>query len=179
MTSDIESWMRNVEQKLVEFDRRIRSKPGSDPTSGFPPSGPASGDLTGSYPSPTIAAGAITGGAGGKIADGTITHVDVAAANKDGVAATPSMRTLGTGAQQAAAGNDARLSDARTPTAHVHSGADITSGTVGFARLPTGTSGSTVAIGNHTHTLSNIVAGGTLSAPLVMTDKTSTPASSN
>lgn len=33
------------------------------------------------------------------------THADIAAANKDGVAATPSMRTLGTGAQQAAAGN--------------------------------------------------------------------------
>jgi hypothetical protein len=33
-------------------------------------------------------------------------------------------------------GNDSRLSDARTPTAHVHSGADITSGTVALARLP-------------------------------------------
>lgn len=39
----------------------------------------------------------------------SIVHGDVAAANKDGVAATPSMRTLGTGAQQAAAGNDARI----------------------------------------------------------------------
>jgi hypothetical protein len=37
----------------------------------------------------------------------------------DAVAATGSLRTLGTGAQQAAAGNDARLSDARTPTSHV------------------------------------------------------------
>lgn len=36
----------------------------------------------------------------------------------DAVAATGSLRTLGTGAQQAAAGNDSRLSDARTPTAH-------------------------------------------------------------
>jgi hypothetical protein len=34
----------------------------------------------------------------------------------DSVAAIASMRTLGTGASQAAAGNDARLSDARTPT---------------------------------------------------------------
>jgi hypothetical protein len=39
------------------------------------------------------------------IADGTITDTDIAAANKDGTAATPSLRTLGTGAQQAAAGN--------------------------------------------------------------------------
>lgn len=36
----------------------------------------------------------------------------------DAAAATGSLRTLGTGAQQAVAGNDARLSDARTPTSH-------------------------------------------------------------
>jgi hypothetical protein len=36
-------------------------------------------------------------------------------------------------------------------TTHSHSGTDITSGTVAFARLPTGTSSSQVAIGNHTH----------------------------
>lgn len=44
-----------------------------------------------------------------------VTDAKVAAANKDGAAATPSMRTLGTGALQATAGNDARLSDNRTP----------------------------------------------------------------
>ena len=44
-----------------------------------------------------------------------VTDAKVAAANKDGAAATPSMRTLGTGALQATAGNDARLSDTRTP----------------------------------------------------------------
>lgn len=36
----------------------------------------------------------------------------------DQAAATGSLRTLGTGAQQACAGNDSRLSDARTPTSH-------------------------------------------------------------
>ena len=36
----------------------------------------------------------------------------------DAIAATGSLRTIGTGAQQAAAGNDARLSDDRDPTAH-------------------------------------------------------------
>ena len=41
-----------------------------------------------------------------------IVDADVNAANKDGLAATPSLRTLGTGAQQAAAGNDARLAAA-------------------------------------------------------------------
>ena len=48
----------------------------------------------------------------------------VAAIPADGAAATPSLRTLGTGATQAAAGNDARLSDARTPSAHAASHGD-------------------------------------------------------
>lgn len=39
--------------------------------------------------------------------DGSVTDIKVAAANKDGTAATPSLRTLGTGATQAAAGNHA------------------------------------------------------------------------
>jgi hypothetical protein len=51
-----------------------------------------------------LADGAVTSQ---KIADGTITDADVAAANKDGAATTPSLRTLGAGAQQAAAGNHA------------------------------------------------------------------------
>lgn len=63
------------------------------------------GDLAGTATSPQIAAGAIV-------------DADVAAANKDGTAGTPSLRTLGTGATQAAAGNDTRFTDARAPTAH-------------------------------------------------------------
>lgn len=55
---------------------------------------------------------------------GVVDDTKIAAANKDGVAGTPSLRTLGTGAQQATAGNDARLSDARTPTAHAASHVD-------------------------------------------------------
>jgi hypothetical protein len=39
----------------------------------------------------------------------------------DAVAATGSLRTLGTGATQACAGNDSRLSNARTPAAHAAS----------------------------------------------------------
>lgn len=48
---------------------------------------------------------------GGQIKDADVTDVDVAAANKDGVAGTYCMRTLGTGAQQAAPGNDSRFTD--------------------------------------------------------------------
>jgi hypothetical protein len=50
-----------------------------------------------------------------------ITDAQVAVANKDGAAGTASMRTIGAGALQACAGNDARLSDARTPLAHAAS----------------------------------------------------------
>jgi hypothetical protein len=53
---------------------------------------------------------------GADVQDGSLTDADVAAANKDGTAGTPSLRILGTGAQQAAAGNDARLSNPRPPT---------------------------------------------------------------
>lgn len=38
-----------------------------------------------------------------------------------------------------------------TVPSHTHSASDITSGTLAIARIPTGTTSSTVALGNHTH----------------------------
>src|ERR1700694_4049865 len=46
---------------------------------------------------------------GSDLATGTVTAANVAAANLDGMPGAPSLRTLGKGAQQAAAGNDPRL----------------------------------------------------------------------
>lgn len=50
------------------------------------------------------------------ILNGTIVDGDVSATIKDAAAATPSLRTLGTGATQAASGTDSRLSDSRAPS---------------------------------------------------------------
>jgi hypothetical protein len=66
--------------------------------------GTAGGDLTGSFPNPGLANGSID--SAGLFGAGLI----------DGPAGNATLRSLGTGAAQAAAGNDPRLSDARVPT---------------------------------------------------------------
>jgi len=67
---------------------------------------------------------------------------------------------IGSTSTTAVAGNDGRLTDARTPTAHASShgsaGSDavslnagqITAGTLALARVPTGTTSATVALGD-------------------------------
>lgn len=55
-----------------------------------------------------------------------VSGVHISSTIKDPIAGTAGLRTLGTGAQQAVAGTDARLSDARTPTAHAHPVTDLT-----------------------------------------------------
>ena len=50
-------------------------------------------------------------------------------------------------------------------TAHTHDAADTTTGTFAIARIPTGTTGTTVALGNHLHTgvYEPVIAAGTIS----------------
>jgi len=60
-----------------------------------------------------------------RLPDLAVTDAKVAAANKDGLAAVASMRTLGSGALQACAGNDPRLSDQRVPLPHNHVATEI------------------------------------------------------
>lgn len=54
----------------------------------------------------------------------------------------------GTTAGTACEGNDSRLSDARTPTAHTHAAGDITSGTLAYGLMPVGTTASTLCAGD-------------------------------
>ncbi len=75
-----------------------------------------------------------------KIANATITDTQVAAANKDGLAGTASMRTIGGGAQQAMAGN-ATPTPAAHAASHIGGAADAIANAVsgGAAGLMTGT----------------------------------------
>jgi hypothetical protein len=85
--------------------------------------GPAGGALAGSYPNPTIATGAV---GINQIADGSVTGVKIANSAIslaqinpsliDPIPALPGLRTLGSGANQAVAGNDPKLYNARVPT---------------------------------------------------------------
>ena len=103
-------------------------------------------------------------GAGGGAVDSVNGETGVVVLDAADVGAAPTSRTIsagtgltgggdlsanrtlavsyGTTAGTAAQGNDSRLSDARTPTSHVHGAADISSGTVATARLGSGTASS-------------------------------------
>jgi len=70
----------------------------------------------------------------------------------DAAAGTGSLRTLGTGASQAAAGNDGRFGDPRTPTAHASThksggGDEVATATAAASAIPKAGSGGNLDIG--------------------------------
>ena len=85
-----------------------------------------------------VAAGFGGGGGGGPHAashqNGGADEINVGGLN--GVLADPQPPIIGAGANQAVAGNDARLADARTPLAHNHNAAAINAGVLDLARIP-------------------------------------------
>lgn len=75
-----------------------------------------------------------------------MTAADAAAVRTAAALGGAATLNVGTTAGTVAAGDDARLSDARTPTAHVHAASDITSGTLDAARLPAATTSTAGAV---------------------------------
>lgn len=138
-----------------------------------------SGDLTGDALSPLIASGKVTGGTGGSIASGTVTNdnlhasANIAKSKLAPLALTNDDIAVGAAIVQSKIVNlasdlaaKANLShghaiadvtnlqatlDAKAAASHTHAASDISSGTLAIGRIPTGTTGSTVALGDHAH----------------------------
>jgi hypothetical protein len=98
------------------------------------PKGAAGGSLTGSYPAPTIATGAVG-------------LTEIADSLDDGPASMPTLRRLGTGANQAAAGNDSRLSDQRVPPDNAVTAAKVADGSLRLSDLAVWRYNGTVTAG--------------------------------
>ncbi len=90
-------------------------------------SGPAGGALSGTYPNPSLAAGSVTGST-------------IAAAVKDPAAGSPGLRTLGTGAEQAAPGNHTHTPGSLGALAASNSLSDVSSASNARTNLGLGTS---------------------------------------
>jgi hypothetical protein len=115
----------------------------------------------------------------------------------DAAAATGSLRTIGTGALQACAGNDSRLTDSRTPTAHASShqngGSDeVATATAAANAIPkanasakldigwlsTGSTSTTVCVGNDSRLSDDRTASGLRTATTIVVVSNATAPSS-
>lgn len=131
------------------LDRRVKKV---EKASGGPPGGGAEwGDITGTLSAQTDLQTALDGKAASSHTH-TIANTTGLQAALDGKAASTHSHAISdvTGLQTALDGKQAAGSYAAA--SHTHAAADVTSGTLDIARIPTGTSASTVALGNHTHT---------------------------
>jgi hypothetical protein len=98
---------------LASFVVSSNSQVASGTISGHhPPAGDHANIIAGSVSGTDLATSSVSGAKlapnavnGGKVLDGSLSAADVAPANKDGSASTPSLRTLGTGSTQAMPGD--------------------------------------------------------------------------